>query len=285
MREQTEAQLRPNIVISVAPRTGTTLLCLTVKNTGRSPAVSLRMKLDRDFFKNGEKREGNNVAALSAFTNPIENLAPESQLIFNPGVDGTVFGSQSDPSIFPMVFSVQASYHFSFQEYAEKSTIDIRPMLSSTFEQDPVAEGLKRLREFLEPACQETIREFKHSIARDICFGKMRHVTHVKFLTFFNNAKSFSKSIGFFFLFDTNTLTDAIFYKSNKSLPHASRSSKIRPASSSALCVPCNNVICAANSAKVMLPPPPSSVRRCRRVCSQHSVSAGVNVSGQLRAR
>jgi len=150
MREQTEAQLRPYVVISVAPRIGTTLLCLTVKNTGRSPAVNLRMKFDRDFFKNGEKREGNNVAALSAFTNPIESLAPDSQLIFNLGVGGTIFGSQADPSVCPTVFSIEATYQHGAREYAEKSTIDIRPMLNSTFEQDPVAEELKLLRESIE---------------------------------------------------------------------------------------------------------------------------------------
>ena len=99
---------------------------------------------------NGEKREGSNVAALPAFTNPIENLAPESQLIFLLGVGGTIFGSQNDPSICPTVFSVQTSYQFGAREYTEKSTIDIRPMLNSTFEQDPVAEELKRLRESLE---------------------------------------------------------------------------------------------------------------------------------------
>ena len=150
MREQTEAQLRPYVVISVAPRIGTTLLCLTVKNTGRSPAVNLRMKFDRDFFKNGEKREGNNVAALSAFTNPIESLAPDSQLIFNLGVGGTIFGSHADPSVCPTVFAIEATYKHGAREYAEKSTIDIRPMLSSTVEHDPVAEELKRLRESIE---------------------------------------------------------------------------------------------------------------------------------------
>jgi hypothetical protein len=150
MREQTEAQLRPNVVISVAPRIGTTLLCLTVKNTGRSPAVNLRMKFDRDFFMHGEKRDERNLAALSAFTNPIESLAPESQLIFILGVGGTIFGSQSDPNVCPTVFSIQATYQHGAREYAEKSTIDIRPMLSSTVEHDPVAEELKRLRESIE---------------------------------------------------------------------------------------------------------------------------------------
>lgn len=150
MREQTEAQLRPYVIISVAPRIGTTLLCLTVKNTGRSPAVDLRMKFDRDFFRNGEKREGTNLASLSAFTSPIESLAPESQLIFVLGVGGTIFGSQSDPSVCPTVFSIQATYQHGAREYAEKSTIDIRPMLSSTVEQDPVAEELKHLRESIE---------------------------------------------------------------------------------------------------------------------------------------
>lgn len=150
MREQTEAQLRPYIVISVAPRIGTTLLCLTVKNNGRSPAINLRMKFDRSFFMNGEKREDRNIAAFSAFTNPIESLAPESQLIFILGVGGTIFGSQNDPTACPTVFSINSRYQHGPREYAETSTIDIRPMLSSTIEQDPVAEELARLRESLE---------------------------------------------------------------------------------------------------------------------------------------
>ena len=40
MREQTEALLRPYIVVSASPRVGTTLLCLEVRNTGRSPAMA-----------------------------------------------------------------------------------------------------------------------------------------------------------------------------------------------------------------------------------------------------
>jgi hypothetical protein len=150
MREQTETQLRPYVVISVAPRVGTTLLCLTVKNAGRSPAVNLRMKFDRDFFKNGEKRKENNLAALSAFTNPIESLAPDSRLIFNLGVGGAIFGSQADPSVCPTVFSIDATYQHGTREYVEKSTIDIRPMLSSAVEHDPVAGELERLRESIE---------------------------------------------------------------------------------------------------------------------------------------
>lgn len=152
MRAQTEAQLRPYIVVSVAPRIGTTLLCLEVRNTGRSPASKLTLTVDRDFYINGERRQGNNIAELPAFTSPIESLAPDARLIFILGVGGTIFGSGSDDSLCPRVFNVSALYEYDSKSYSENSTIDLRPMLHSTVLHDPVAEELKLLRESLERA-------------------------------------------------------------------------------------------------------------------------------------
>ena len=150
MQEQTKAQLRPYIVVSVSPRIGTTLLCLEIKNTGRSPATNLRLSIDRDFYMNGEMRIGNNISELPAFTSPIESLAPDTRLIFILGVGGTIFGSANDPSLCPSVFKVSAKYTYNDSIYSEESTLDLRPMLHSSVLHDPVAKELKRFRESLE---------------------------------------------------------------------------------------------------------------------------------------
>ena len=82
MQEQTQAQVRPYVVVSASPRIGTTLLLLEIQNTGKSPATALRLTMDRDFFPHAERRENENIAKLPAFTEPIESLAPGARLVF-----------------------------------------------------------------------------------------------------------------------------------------------------------------------------------------------------------
>lgn len=150
MQSQTEAQLRPYVVVSAAPRIGTTLMLLEVQNTGHSPATRLTLSLDRDFFPHAERREAENIAKLPAFTQPIDSLAPGAHLQFVLGVGGTIFAPGVDESLCPKVFSVRAKYSFSGHVYDESHVIDMRPMLHSSAIQDPIADELKRLRESLE---------------------------------------------------------------------------------------------------------------------------------------
>ncbi len=150
MEAQTEAQLRPYVVVSVAPRIGTTLLLLEIQNTGRSPAIALRLSMDKDFFFNGDRRDSENLSKLPAFSQPIESLAPGSRLQFILGVGHTIFASNVDESVCPKVFSVKASYRFGQHSYEEVNTIDLRPMLQSSAIQDPVGDEIKKLRESLE---------------------------------------------------------------------------------------------------------------------------------------
>jgi hypothetical protein len=150
MNQQTEAQTRPYVVVSASPRIGTTLLLLEIQNTGKSPAVALRLTMDRDFYPHAERRESENIAKLPAFTEPIESLAPGARLAFILGVVGTIFGTKADESLCPRVFSVHAAYSHASHAYSENSTIDLRPMLHSSVLHDPVAAELERLRQSLE---------------------------------------------------------------------------------------------------------------------------------------
>lgn len=150
MREQTEAQLRPYVVVAATVRTGTTLVCLEVQNTGKSPALALRLKMDRDFFPHAEKRENENVARLPAFTQIIESLAPGTRLVFVLGAGGTIFSPGVDESLCPRVFHVFADYRYGGRTYSEDNIIDTRPMLHSIAAHDPVATELEKLRMSLE---------------------------------------------------------------------------------------------------------------------------------------
>lgn len=155
MRRQTEAQLRPYIVVAPTVRTGTTLVCLEVQNTGKSPAMGLQLHMDRDFYPHAERREDRNVAKLPAFTQPIESLAPGARLVFILGVGGTIFSSSVDETLCPKVFKVSAKYTYAGSHYAEDTTIDVRPMLHSSVVQDPVATEIERLRQSLEKALKD----------------------------------------------------------------------------------------------------------------------------------
>lgn len=150
MRQQTEAQLRPYVVVSPTVRTGTTLVCLEIQNTGKSPAVNLRLRMDRDFYPHAEKREHENIAKLPAFTQPIESLAPGTRLVFILGVGGTIFSPSADEALCPKVFHVHAEYSHAGQSYSEDSIVDARPMLHSAVVQDPVATEVERLRQSME---------------------------------------------------------------------------------------------------------------------------------------
>lgn len=157
MKLQTEAQLRPYVVVAPIVRTGTTLMCLEVQNSGKSPALNLRLRMDRDFYPHAEKKEHENIAKLSAFTQPIESLAPGSRLVFILGVGGKIFAPSVDETLCPKVFHVNAEYGYAGSTYAEDTTIDVRPMLHSSVVQDPIATELERMRQSLEKLLKEKL--------------------------------------------------------------------------------------------------------------------------------
>jgi hypothetical protein len=147
MQEQTDAQLRPYVAVSASTRIGTTLLLLEVQNTGKSPATHVRLKMDKDFFFNGEKGR-DNVANFPAFSQVIDSIAPGARLQFVLGVGHTIFAV--DDSVCPKLFSVQADYRFGAKAYSEANIVDLRPLMNSSAIQDPVADEIRKLRESLE---------------------------------------------------------------------------------------------------------------------------------------
>jgi hypothetical protein len=149
MQAQTEAQLRPYVVATVSTRVGTTVLLLEIQNTGTSPALNLRLNMDKDFFFNGNRNE-ENIAKLQMFSQPMESLSPGTRIPFMLGAGHTIFSKEIDETICPKVFSINAEYSFAGHTYKEQSIIDLRPLLHSTAIYDPIADEVKKLRESLE---------------------------------------------------------------------------------------------------------------------------------------
>lgn len=151
MRDQQEAEQRPYISVVPFVRPGTTLICLELRNTGRSAASDVRLRMSSDYLFNGEEH-GRNLAAAPAFTRAISGLAPGAQLVYNLGVGHNVL--LRGDSRCPMVFSVHAAYSFGARSYAEENVIDLHPMVQANSVPDPVADELKDVVKALEALTQ-----------------------------------------------------------------------------------------------------------------------------------
>lgn len=151
IRDQSEALLRPYVTVSPFVRPHTPFLYLRVENSGRTGAENLRLEIDRDFFQFGEAdRPEKNLRAMSAFTVPIDNLAPGNKLIFALAQGWVIFGESRRPEITPPQFNVTAVYEFRGKQIKETNRVDLRPYTGSEGEQDPVVEELEKIRGVLE---------------------------------------------------------------------------------------------------------------------------------------
>lgn len=150
MRAQTVAHIRPYVELSVSIRTGTQLLYLTAKNTGKTPAWKLRLVMDHPFHSNGDRRPERNIASWSAFSQVIECLPPATELRFDLGSAPNLFAESTDRNLVPLVFEIVATYSFEGLDVSEQTTIDLRPYLNTAVPHHPIVEELERTRRVLD---------------------------------------------------------------------------------------------------------------------------------------
>ncbi|MFY9825481.1 MAG: hypothetical protein WAM82_29175 [Thermoanaerobaculia bacterium] len=72
MRDQSEASLRPYIIVGAFTVPNNFLFFLRIANTGRTVAQNVRLELDRDFYQYGGKAGGVNLRSAVAFQEPIQ---------------------------------------------------------------------------------------------------------------------------------------------------------------------------------------------------------------------
>lgn len=142
MHEQTEALLRPYIAVELTGRPGTTLLQLTVRNTGRSAAENLTMSIDRPVFA---RLDGppKNLQELPLFSSEEPTvLAAGAELHYLLGLGYKVFSDPPEHRL-PDTFVVSARYRSGKREFNELHPVGTRPLAHSAVQPDQVATAIE----------------------------------------------------------------------------------------------------------------------------------------------
>ena len=150
MRQQSEAMMRPYVIVSPFVRPHTPLLYLRIINTGRNAAHNLRLSIDRDFYQFGETQNDKNLKNKSAFTTPMNSFPPNSELIFALAQGWVLFEGNGKPDVCPVQFTITANYEFSGKKIEERHNIDLRGFLGSEGNSDPLVEELEKIRKVME---------------------------------------------------------------------------------------------------------------------------------------
>ena len=156
MEEQTEALYRPYVSARVYLVPKSPMLYLGIKNTGKTAAERLRIKLDRDYYQFGEKNAEKNLVGYHAFQNTIDSFPPEAELIFYLGVAHQVIGDGRDYKLTPDYFNITLTYEYGGKSVEEKTMLDLRPLKNSAIPPDPLVENLDGIKKAIEELVKKT---------------------------------------------------------------------------------------------------------------------------------
>lgn len=172
MAEQTDAVLRPLMVIRAECAPGTPLLRLCVENLGRTPAHELRLELDQDFHRFGESDPSQNIRKFAAFSEPIKSFPPGMHLLFNLAAGPALYAKDARLELTPLVFKVRARYTWTSdyrswsaqgrREADEITTIDLRPFVSSRYDSNDLRDGLAKIADALRQLNQSVVNFESH---------------------------------------------------------------------------------------------------------------------------
>lgn len=147
MKHQQNETMRPHIQASVSVRPGTQLLYLSIKNVGKTAAYDLALTLDKNFYPPGKKGEESNLAENTAFSQILDCLPPDGQLLFLLGNGSALSNRQNSNELSPLQFQVTAEYYADTELISETTPVDLRPYLDTTVLPEPIVEELEKLRQ------------------------------------------------------------------------------------------------------------------------------------------
>jgi hypothetical protein len=123
MKEQSESFYRPHITITHS-LAQTTLIRLSIINTGKTSAQELHLDADKGFEQ--LQQPDMNLRDNQAFAGTVKSFPPGCELSFalisNLAVKK---GMENDPKT-PTVFDITASYSFAGKRFSETTSIDLR---------------------------------------------------------------------------------------------------------------------------------------------------------------
>lgn len=143
MKAQHESFLAPVVAIAIKIKHGS-MMCLSIKNRGQSPAVNLRLSLDRDFYQFGENAPQKNMRNYPMFQETIPSFAPGEEL-FTWLVQGHELNDFA-----PREFVVLAKYQFGGKNYEQSHSVNLAAYFNTAQDRDELLDEAKKIRESLE---------------------------------------------------------------------------------------------------------------------------------------
>lgn len=143
LRQQDELN-RPIIVANIEIRFQVVFVLL-IRNAGKILAENLIMKIDRDFFRFGEKKDSHNLRNIAALSGSPFSLASNDALRFDLAQGFLIFANEADPSILPRTFAISAEYTALGKSYRQLLTIDLNPYRMTSWPKSEVVEAIDRI--------------------------------------------------------------------------------------------------------------------------------------------
>lgn len=153
--EQNEALVRPYIVIRPFSTTAA-VYYLSIKNTGKTAAQKLKLKIDRPFYS--FDKDSLNIADAGLFTTGVTSFAPGAQIVYGLGFGGGRFLKDPDPERMPHQFTVTAEYSFGGKRVVDANAVDMNQFTGIILYASPEAKNLEKMRKAMESLASEAKR-------------------------------------------------------------------------------------------------------------------------------
>lgn len=149
MLSQQENISRPVISANIQIRSQVVFL-LVIRNSGASVATNVRLKLDRDFFRFGDRRKESNLRELDIFNGTEFTLAPGDSLQFDLAQGFVIFAKEADDAVTPSHFKIGATYNSPLRKYDETILVDLKPYRMTSWPKSELALEVEKLTNVLK---------------------------------------------------------------------------------------------------------------------------------------
>lgn len=122
LSKEHEANNRPYISVALYFRSQV-LVCLLIKNVGKSVAENVRLRLDRDVPLFGE--QARNLRDFTLFNKEMKQFLPGAEYHVDLGQSWLFFDGNEGPGRMPAEFEVTCEYSFSGKTVSENTFIDM----------------------------------------------------------------------------------------------------------------------------------------------------------------
>ena len=165
-RDQLWEASRPRMLVAARTNQGGQFLLIHVENVGASPALNLRLHIDRPVHRNLGKKE--DIREIPLFANGLRALPQNTPSRFGLGGSYDYLADKTDRAKHPLSFTINASYEHNGRTIREVFPIDIEDQYSwSSVERDHIDEFGKKFPDVFNRAVRDIVTAMRSSLDED----------------------------------------------------------------------------------------------------------------------